>query len=115
MGEQFTMNITWLLLLIVLFNGCASHGATTNTSRRPEIVNVGAMLAYNSIVGKVAKLALEAAVADVNSDPSILNGTKMVVTMQNSNFSGFLGIIEGMHDFIFKPFSLMYRLVKFGS
>lgn len=109
------MNIIWLLLLMVLFNGCASHGATTNTSRRPEIVNVGAMLAYNSIVGKVAKLALEAAVADVNSDPSILNGTKMVVTMQNSNFSGFLGIIEGMYDFIFKPFSLMYRLVKFGS
>ncbi|XP_004287716.1 PREDICTED: glutamate receptor 3.6 [Fragaria vesca subsp. vesca] len=95
MGEQFTMNITWLLLLMVLFNGCASHGAT-NTSRRPEIVNVGAMLAYNSIVGKVAKLALEAAVADVNSDPSILNGTKMVVGMQNSNFSGFLGIIEAL-------------------
>ena len=89
---------------MVLFNGGASHGASTNISTRPEIVNVGAMLAYNSIVGKVAKLALEAAVEDVNSDPSVLKGTKMVVTMQNSNFSGFLGIIEGMFHFLINFF-----------
>ncbi|XP_050387972.1 glutamate receptor 3.6-like [Argentina anserina] len=97
MSDQFTMSITWLLLLMVLLNGCASHGATTtNISTRPEIVNVGAILASNSIVGKAAKVAMEAAVADVNSDPSVLRGTKMVVTTQNSDFSGFLGIIEAL-------------------
>ncbi|XP_061997612.1 glutamate receptor 3.6-like [Rosa rugosa] len=96
MSGQFTMNIAWLLLLMVFFNGFASHGATTNISTRPEEVNVGAMLALNTIVGKVAKVAIEAAVEDVNSDPSVLNGTKMRVTMQNSNYSGFLGIIEAL-------------------
>jgi ionotropic glutamate receptor len=95
MSEQFTMKIVWLLLLMVFFDGFFSNGDSTNVSTRPDTVSVGAMLSLNSIVGKVAKVAIDAAVEDVNSDPSVLAGTKMQVTVQNSNFSGFLGIVEG--------------------
>lgn len=95
MSEQFTMKIVWLLLLMVYFDGFFSNGASTNVSTRPATVSVGAMLSLNSIVGKVAKVAIDAAVEDVNSDPSVLAGTKMRVKTQNSNYSGFLGIVEG--------------------
>jgi len=43
----------------------------------------------------VAKLTLEEAVKDVNADTNILHGTKIVLTMQNSNYSGFLGMVQG--------------------
>lgn len=89
------MNIVWLLVLMVFYNGVASNGGSTNVSTRPEFVNVGAVFSFNSIVGKVAKVAIEAAIEDVNSDPAVLGGTKMIVQMQDSNYSGFLGIVEG--------------------
>ncbi|ONH96088.1 hypothetical protein PRUPE_7G106900 [Prunus persica] len=90
------MNIVWLLVLMVFYNGVASNGVSTNVSTRPEFVNVGAVFSFNSIVGKVAKVAIEAAIEDVNSDPAVLGGTKMIVQMQDSNYSGFLGIVEAL-------------------
>lgn len=96
MSEQFTMKIVWLLLLMVFFDGFFSNGDSTNVSTRPDTVSVGAMLSLNSIVGRVAKVAIDAAVKDVNSDPSVLAGTEMRVNVQNSNYSGFLGIVEAL-------------------
>ena len=66
----------------------------TNISTRPSVVNIGAILAYKSIIGKVAKVAIEAAIEDVNSDPTVLAGTKIQLTMQDSNYDGFLGIVK---------------------
>ncbi|CAI9110464.1 OLC1v1010493C1 [Oldenlandia corymbosa var. corymbosa] len=86
----------WLLVLIVLGNGDLSRGANTNMSTRPEIVNVGSILTLSSLVGKIARVAIEAAVEDVNSNPDVLPGTKLKVTTFDSNYSGFMGIIEAM-------------------
>ncbi|CAN6541381.1 unnamed protein product [Malus baccata var. baccata] len=97
MVEQLAMSIVWLLVLMIFCNGLASNGAsTTNVSTRPDVVNLGAIFSFDTIIGKVAKVAIEAAVKDVNSDPSVLGGTKMIVTMQDSNYSGLLGIIEAL-------------------
>ncbi|KAF3440258.1 hypothetical protein FNV43_RR18542 [Rhamnella rubrinervis] len=43
---------------------------------------------------RVGRVAVEAAIEDINSDPSVLGGTKLRLTVQDSNSSGFLGIIE---------------------
>lgn len=69
--------------------------AANVSSSRPAIVNIGAIFNLDSILGKVAKITLEEAVKDVNADTSILHGTKIVLTMQNSNYSGFLGMVQG--------------------
>ncbi|XP_024030653.1 glutamate receptor 3.6 [Morus notabilis] len=91
-------NIVWYLVLMVLHNCLASTGVGTNVSSsvRPSIVNIGAIFSLNSLIGRVAKVAIEAAIEDVNSDPSVLRGTKLKITMQDSNYSGFLGIIEAL-------------------
>ncbi|KAK6121239.1 hypothetical protein DH2020_045013 [Rehmannia glutinosa] len=39
---------------------------------------------------------MNAAVEDVNSDPSVLGGRKLVLSTHDSNYSGFLGIIGGL-------------------
>lgn len=85
-----TMNLVWLLPILVLFFGVFSNGIS-----RPEVVNIGAIFTLGSINGQVAKIAMKAAEEDVNSDPSVLGGSKLNITLHDSNYSGFLGIIGG--------------------
>jgi hypothetical protein len=94
-----TVNKVWLSVFVVFCHGIFSNGVT-NISTRPDVVNVGAILSYKSIIGKVVKVAIEAAVEDVNSDSTVLAGTKIELTMQDSNYSGFMGIVEGKFSII---------------
>ncbi|KAL2474180.1 Glutamate receptor 3.4 [Forsythia ovata] len=71
-------------------------GNATALSARPRVVNVGALFTLNSAIGRSAKPALFAAVDDINSDSSILKGTKLNVILQDTNCSGFIGTVEAM-------------------
>ncbi|XWS33968.1 hypothetical protein CRYUN_Cryun22dG0127900 [Craigia yunnanensis] len=88
------MNKFWLLVFVFFNSESFSFGNSVNVTTRPNVVNIGAIFSFNSTVGKVAKVAIEAAVDDVNSEPAVLNGTKLKLTMQDTNYSGFLGIVE---------------------
>lgn len=89
------MKTIWFLPLVFLFFGLFSFGYCKNVSARPAVVNVGALFTLDSTIGRVAKIAIEEAVKDVNSNSSILHGTKLNITMQSSNCSGFIGMVEG--------------------
>lgn len=108
------MNQVWgLLVVLVFFNGCfiEEHMHTcaqaqilgsnklmnASVRSRPEVVKIGSILTFDSIIGKVAKIALEAAVKDVNSDPMVLNGTKLELTIHDSNSSGFVSVMEALN------------------
>ncbi|GMP62449.1 hypothetical protein CsSME_00024558 [Camellia sinensis var. sinensis] len=52
--------------------------------QRPEILRIGTLLSYNSVIGRVSKVAIETAIADVNADPSILNGTQLKLIMEDT-------------------------------
>ncbi|XP_062102791.1 glutamate receptor 3.6-like [Humulus lupulus] len=105
---QKYMDRVWvvvLLILMVLSNInigiiiIASSTMSSNessTSKAPAVVNVGALLCFNSNVGRVAKVAINAAVDAVNSDPTILNGTTLKVSMQDTKTSSFLSILEAL-------------------
>lgn len=47
--------------MIFLYNGHSSEGVNSTLSARPKIVNVGCMLSFNTVVGKITKVAVEAA------------------------------------------------------
>ncbi|GAV88764.1 Lig_chan domain-containing protein/SBP_bac_3 domain-containing protein/ANF_receptor domain-containing protein [Cephalotus follicularis] len=85
------MNLVWLVKIFVLCIGAYSVGASG-----PDVVHVGAIFTLKTINGNVSKIAFEAAMDDVNSDPSILGGRKLSITMHDSNFSGFLSIIAAL-------------------
>ncbi|KAL8168312.1 hypothetical protein V2J09_009811 [Rumex salicifolius] len=74
------------------------HGKAANTSvsLRPNVVNIGAIFPFNSTIGKVAEVAMLAALDDINSKPDVLGGTKLNITMKDSAYSGFLGIVEAL-------------------
>ncbi|XP_022936060.1 glutamate receptor 3.3-like [Cucurbita moschata] len=88
------MSFFLLLSLLSLCCGSFSLEFGKNSSSRPSVVNIGAIFSFDSTIGKVAKIAIEEAVKDVNADPGILPGTKLWLQMQNSNCSGFLGMVE---------------------
>jgi len=80
--------ITFFLVLVLGLSGFIS-------CQRPEYVNIGAVLTYDSVIGRVAKAAIEAAVADVNADKNILDGTRLNLIMEDSKCNAFLGSIGG--------------------
>ncbi|KAL5573317.1 hypothetical protein UlMin_022914 [Ulmus minor] len=63
-------------------------------SQRPDAVHIAAIFTFNSVIGRVAKPAIEAAVSDINADSSILNGTKLRLIAEDANCSVFLGSVE---------------------
>ncbi|CAN4103478.1 unnamed protein product [Withania somnifera] len=63
---------------------------------RPDVVNVGAVFAFDSVTGRAAKTAMELAVSDINGDPRILNGTRLNLIMEDSGCSVFEGTIGAL-------------------
>lgn len=82
------MNLLCLVLLSIFIIGSFA----VNT-RKPGVVNIGAVFTLRSVNGRVAKIAMDAAVQDVNSDPSILSGMRLNLSVHDSNYSSFMGII----------------------
>lgn len=87
-----------LLLFYVLLLNWASvtcqNGTLTPT--RPRVVNVGALFTFNSTIGRVARTAMQLAVEDVNNDASVLAGTRLGLIAQDTNCSGFLGVVGAL-------------------
>ncbi|KAK4261653.1 hypothetical protein QN277_004618 [Acacia crassicarpa] len=93
------MQRIWLLIvLVIVYCRIYSNGLNgVPSSSRPNSVNIGAILSFNSTIGKVAKVAIDAAKDDINSNPSVLNGTKLNISFRDTELStGFLGIIDSL-------------------
>ncbi|KAK6919372.1 Solute-binding protein family 3/N-terminal domain of MltF [Dillenia turbinata] len=97
------MNVIMKRALLVLSlwmwasNGVMSRVQNSSiSSSRPSIVNVGALLTYNSVIGRAAKPAIAAAIDDVNSDQSVLRGTKLNLILHDTNCSEFFGTMEAL-------------------
>ena len=68
-------------------------------------MSIGSILQLSSTTGGVSDVAIHAAVDDINSDPTILNGTTLQVDTRDTNCDdGFLGMVEGRPSLIPIPF-----------
>ncbi|PPD96006.1 hypothetical protein GOBAR_DD06991 [Gossypium barbadense] len=97
--------ITRSLILLSLWFLCFPPGvvcdtgnvsASLNSSSKPKVINIGALFTLNSVLGEAAKPAIQAAVDDVNSDPTILNGVQLKLLISDTNCSGFIGTMEAL-------------------
>ncbi|XP_054818508.1 glutamate receptor 3.3 [Prosopis cineraria] len=89
------MNLLWAVSWVLVLFTVPPCVVSANSSR-PVVVHIGAIFNFDSTIGRVAKIALEEAVQDINANASILRGTKLVLTEQNSNCSGFLGLVQAL-------------------
>ncbi|TVU33651.1 hypothetical protein EJB05_25481 [Eragrostis curvula] len=84
-----------LLLVLALF--LFPDGLCKSLAARPSIVNIGSIIRLNSTIGGVSAVAIQAALEDINSDPTILNGTTLKVEMRDTNCDdGFLGMVQAL-------------------
>ncbi|CAM8939589.1 unnamed protein product [Rhodiola kirilowii] len=86
----------WLTLFLFICFGSLARGSGSYNTSRPTSVHIGAIFTFDSTIGRVAKIAIEEAVKDVNSDRNILAGTELNLTSKNSNCSGFIGMAEAL-------------------
>ncbi|CAL5336455.1 unnamed protein product [Camellia sinensis] len=71
-------------------------GNASVSSSKPNVVNIGALYTFNSVIGRSAKPGIEAAVDDVNSNSTVLAGMKLNLILHDTNCSGFLGTVEAL-------------------
>lgn len=90
------MRIAFLVLLVLsLF--LLPNGIGKSLATRPSVVNIGSILRLNSTTGGVSDVAIRAAVEDINSDPTVLNGTTLQVQTRDTNCDdGFLGMVQAL-------------------
>ncbi|XVE74480.1 hypothetical protein DITRI_Ditri12bG0020200 [Diplodiscus trichospermus] len=93
--------LMWIPLEVVCSTGNASassnySSSSSSSSLKPNVINIGALFTLNSVIGRAAKPALEAAIDDVNSDPNILNGVELRLLLHDTNCSGFIGTMEAL-------------------
>nr|TKW38408.1 hypothetical protein SEVIR_1G112500v2 [Setaria viridis] len=90
------MKIVFLMLLLLsLF--LFPNGIHNSLAARPSVVSIGSILRFNSTTGGVSAVAIRAALEDINSDPTVLNGTMLRVDMRDTNCDdGFLGMVEAL-------------------
>ncbi|KAD3066466.1 hypothetical protein E3N88_34346 [Mikania micrantha] len=88
----------WVLSVVAMAddNITVNTSSSSSSSTEQKVVNIGALLTVNSVIGRSVKPAIIAAVDDVNSDPSILGGTHLNLILQDTNCSGFIGTIEAL-------------------
>ncbi|XP_077221020.1 glutamate receptor 3.4-like [Tasmannia lanceolata] len=99
MGFGCVLAMKWVYLLVLcLLVPMDAMGQSGNSSvrSRPSVLKIGSLFTFNSVIGRVAGPAIEAAVADVNADSTVLAGTRLKVVSQDTNCSGFLGTIEAL-------------------
>ncbi|KAM7498284.1 hypothetical protein LguiA_022698 [Lonicera macranthoides] len=82
---------TWVPMVVM-----GRTGNITASNSRPGVVNVGSLFTMNSVIGRSVKPAIVAAIDDVNSDSTVLPGTKLNLISHDTNCSGFLGTIEAL-------------------
>ncbi|XP_038694373.1 glutamate receptor 3.4-like isoform X2 [Tripterygium wilfordii] len=95
LGSIRTLGLFFLTVLGAV-EAMGDAGNTSVSVSRPRTVNIGALFTMDSVIGRAAKPALQAAIDDVNSDSSILKGVKLNLILHDTNCSGFLGTVEAL-------------------
>lgn len=94
-GRVFMAGVLLLIFCIwVPILGRAQNASVSSSAA--NVVNIGAVFTLNSFIGRAAQPAILAAIDDVNSDSSILEGRKLNVIFQDTKCSGFLGTVEAL-------------------
>lgn len=90
-ARSFYFSVAFMFMSIPAMESSGNASANTITQ-----FNIGALVSYETLIGQVAKQAIEMAVDDVNRDQSVLNGSQLVLHMLDTNCSALQGAASGM-------------------
>ncbi|KAJ1389245.1 Solute-binding protein family 3/N-terminal domain of MltF [Sesbania bispinosa] len=100
------MEVLWVralfLLVFCLWNPMEVVGRTgitmvnSTVPSRANVLRIGALFTFDSVIGRSAKPGILAAIEDVNANKSILPGVTLELILHNTNCSPFLGTVEAL-------------------
>jgi hypothetical protein len=64
-------------------------------SEAPSVVPIGALVSYETLIGRVARKAIQMAVEDINRDKHLLKGSKLELQMVDTYCNAFQGAAGG--------------------
>lgn len=59
------------------------------------VVKIGALFTYNSVIGRVVKVAIEAAADDINADQTLLREISLKFVQEDVQCNVFMGSVRG--------------------
>ena len=87
----------YVTIMLMSFSSMVSSENTT-----AKQLHIGVLVSYGTLIGRVAKQAIEMAVDDINRNESFLQGSKLVVHVLDTNCSAFQGAASGLVFFPLK-------------
>lgn len=93
MEELWIARRASILIISICLFFVSVDGAGNSSS--PSVVTIGGLFTYNSVIGRSALPAIQAAIDDVNADPTVLPRTKLRAINHDTNCSAFVGTVEG--------------------
>ncbi|KAI3774206.1 hypothetical protein L1987_48751 [Smallanthus sonchifolius] len=80
-----------------------------------DTVNIGAIMTLAAINGQVSTIAMNAAVDDINSDPHILPRKRLSLSVHDTDYGGFLGIVAGNVTLLILKADIVAVIGPYGS
>ncbi|KAD6795655.1 hypothetical protein E3N88_06551 [Mikania micrantha] len=84
------------LVMLIFVGILVISGTFSVVFSKTDTVNIGAIMNVNTIIGKVSRIAMKTAVDDINSDPNILAGKRLSLSIHDANYSGFLSMVGAL-------------------
>lgn len=84
------------LLLIVACFHLSSENPANSTALPSSTLKIGALLTFNSTIGKFALETIQLAIQNVNKAPNLLNGSQLLLHMFDSHCDAVLGAASGI-------------------
>jgi hypothetical protein len=79
----------------------------TDAQAAPSVIHIGALVSYDTFIGRAAIKAIKMALDDINKDKTLLNTSVLALHLLDTNCSAFTGVAAGKHVHAF-PFDPCY-------
>ena len=90
------MNLSLFITIISICSFlCLDVHDMASAQNASSVIHVGALISYDTIIGRVARKAIQMALDEINKDKNLLNNSELVLHMLDTNCSAFLGVAAG--------------------
>jgi hypothetical protein len=80
---------------------CPDVVGIADAQATPSVIHIGALVSYETFIGRAAIKAIKMALDDINKDKTLLNTSVLALHLLDTNCSAFTGVAAGKHTHAF--------------
>ena len=74
---------------------CSHVNYLVRAENAPTAIHIGALVSYDTFIGRSAAKAIQLALEDIKKDRNLLNSSELVLHLVDTNCSAFTGVAAG--------------------